>query len=452
MQPEEAPLELLSRVHTAEYLAKLEAGTLSDQEIRRLGVPWSPRLWRRSRLAAAGTLLAARAALEDGLAGNLAGGTHHAFADRGEGFCVLNDVAVAVRALQDSGEARRALVVDLDVHQGNGTAAIFAGDADVFTLSLHGERNYPTQKMRSTLDVGLPDGTGDEAYLAALEQALATALSSFEPDVVFYLAGVDPAAGDRYGRLALTEDGLRRRDRFVVGTLRDRGLPVVLLLAGRLRIQRGADRRTARQHLPRGRRRRGGGQSSASRRGGARLRSQDEDPEILMVETVHQPGSLARVLAVIAEAGLIIDHLNAVRREQGRTLWEITLEMDEDTDRGLYARIDALPTARFVGKSDRVFDRHRGGKLRLTPSIPINTQQVLRDIYTPGVARVCLAIRDNPELAWQYTSLDRTVAVITNGTAVLGLGNIGPLAGLPVMEGKAALFAGSWTSTRCRSS
>ena len=155
-------------------------------------------------------------------------------------------------------------------------------------------------------------------------------------------------------------------------------------------------------------------------------------PEILMVETVHQPGSLARVLGVIAEAGLIIDHLNAVRREQGRTLWEITLEMDEETDRSLYGRIDALPTARFVGKSDRVFDRHRGGKLRLSPSIPINTQQVLRDIYTPGVARVCLAIRDNPEQAWQYTSLDRTVAVITNGTAILGLGNIGPLAGLPV--------------------
>ena len=232
MQPEEAPLERLARVHTAEYLEKLASGTLADQEVRRLGVPWSPRLWRRSRLAAAGTLLAARAALEDGLAGNLAGGTHHAFADRGEGFCVLNDVAVAVRALQDSGEARRALVVDLDVHQGNGTAAIFAGDADVFTLSLHGERNYPTQKMRSTLDVGLADGTGDEAYLAALEQALATALSYFEPDVVFYLAGVDPAAGDRYGRLALTDDGLRRRDRLVVGALRGRALPVVLLLAG----------------------------------------------------------------------------------------------------------------------------------------------------------------------------------------------------------------------------
>jgi malate dehydrogenase (oxaloacetate-decarboxylating) len=161
-----------------------------------------------------------------------------------------------------------------------------------------------------------------------------------------------------------------------------------------------------------------------------------------MVETVHQPGSLARVLQVIADAGLMIDHLNAVRREQGRTLWEITLEMDEEADRSLYQRIDALPTARFVGKSDRVFDRHRGGKLRLAPSIPINTQQVLRDIYTPGVARVCLAIRDNPEQAWQFTSLDRTVAVVTNGTAILGLGNIGALAGLPVMEGKAALFAG----------
>jgi malate dehydrogenase (oxaloacetate-decarboxylating) len=130
-------------------------------------------------------------------------------------------------------------------------------------------------------------------------------------------------------------------------------------------------------------------------------------PEILMVETVHQPGSLARVLGVVAEAGLIIDHINAVRREQGRTLWEITLEMDEDTDRGLYQRIDALPTARFVGKSDRVFDRHRGGKIRLAPSIPINTQQVLRDIYTPGVARVCLAIRDNPEQAWPSSPTSR---------------------------------------------
>jgi malate dehydrogenase (oxaloacetate-decarboxylating) len=164
-------------------------------------------------------------------------------------------------------------------------------------------------------------------------------------------------------------------------------------------------------------------------------------PEILMIETVHQPGSLAKVLLVIADAGLTIDHLQAIRREQGRTLWEITLEMDEEADRSLYDRIDALPIARFVGKSDRVFDRHRGGKIRIVPAMPINTQQILRDIYTPGVARVCLAIRRDPEQARVYTGLGSTVAIVTNGTAVLGLGNIGALAGLPVMEGKAALFA-----------
>ena len=163
--------------------------------------------------------------------------------------------------------------------------------------------------------------------------------------------------------------------------------------------------------------------------------------EILIVETLHQPGSLARVLQVIADAGLTIDHLQALRREQGRTLWEITLEMDEEADRSLYDRIDALPVARFVGKSDRVFDRHRGGKIRTQSAIPITTQQVLRDIYTPGVARVCLAIRKDPALAWDFTSLGNSVAIVTNGTAVLGLGDIGPLAGLPVMEGKAALFA-----------
>jgi malate dehydrogenase (oxaloacetate-decarboxylating) len=164
-------------------------------------------------------------------------------------------------------------------------------------------------------------------------------------------------------------------------------------------------------------------------------------PEILLVETVHQPGSLAKVLQVIAEAGLTIEHLVAVRRDQGCTLWEITLEMDEEADRSLYERIDRLPTARFVGKSDRVFNRHRGGKIRTVASLPINTLQVLRDIYTPGVARVCLAIQKDPQAAREFTSIDSTVAVVTNGTAVLGLGNIGPLAGLPVMEGKAALFA-----------
>jgi malate dehydrogenase (oxaloacetate-decarboxylating) len=164
-------------------------------------------------------------------------------------------------------------------------------------------------------------------------------------------------------------------------------------------------------------------------------------PEILMVETVHRPGSLAKVLQVIADAGLTIEHLTALRRDQGRTLWEITVEMDEEADRSLYDRIGALPTARFVGKSDRVFNRHRGGKIRTVSAVPITTRQMLRDVYTPGVARVALAIRDNPEAARDYTALDRTVAIITNGTAVLGLGNIGALAGLPVMEGKAALFA-----------
>ena len=164
-------------------------------------------------------------------------------------------------------------------------------------------------------------------------------------------------------------------------------------------------------------------------------------PEILIVETVHKPGSLAKVLQVIADAELTIEHLTALRRDQGKTLWEITVDMDEEADRSLYERIGQLPIARFVGKSDRVFNRHRGGKIRTVASAPINSQQMLRDVYTPGVARVCLAIEKDPAAAWEFTALGNTVAVITNGTAVLGLGNIGPLAGLPVMEGKAALFA-----------
>src|ERR1700757_1857098 len=164
-------------------------------------------------------------------------------------------------------------------------------------------------------------------------------------------------------------------------------------------------------------------------------------PEIIMIETIHKPGSLARVLQVIADAGLTIEHLSALKRDQGRTLWEITVEMDEEADRSLYERIGQLPIARFVGKSDRVFNRHRGGKIRTVASAPINSQQMLRDVYPPGVARVCLAIQKDPAAAWEYTALGSTVAIVTNGTAVLGLGNIGALAGLPVMEGKAALFA-----------
>jgi acetoin utilization deacetylase AcuC-like enzyme len=232
IEPAPASLDDLRLVHTPEYLAALEAGTLEPAAVRRIGVPWSPALWRRSRLAAQGTLEAARAALADGLAANLAGGTHHAFAGHGEGFCVLNDVAVAIRVLQRDGCLRRALVVDLDVHQGNGTAAIFEGDADVFTFSMHGERNYPARKMRSTLDVALADGTGDEEYLGLLARHLDDILGRFAPEIVFYLAGVDPARGDRYGRLALSDDGLQRRDRHVLETCRDRGLPLVITIAG----------------------------------------------------------------------------------------------------------------------------------------------------------------------------------------------------------------------------
>ncbi|HTY92431.1 MAG TPA: malic enzyme-like NAD(P)-binding protein [Steroidobacteraceae bacterium] len=164
-------------------------------------------------------------------------------------------------------------------------------------------------------------------------------------------------------------------------------------------------------------------------------------PEIIIVEVLHEPGSLAKVLQVIAEEGLVLEHLTALRREQGRTLWEITLEMDEDANRSLYERIDALPNARFVGKSDRVFNRHRGGKIRTVSRVTINTLNILRDVYTPGVARVCLAIKADPHKAHDYTSIDHTVAIVTNGTAILGLGDIGALPGLPVMEGKAALFA-----------
>jgi acetoin utilization deacetylase AcuC-like enzyme len=232
IEPAEAALDDLRLVHTGSYLAQVAEGTLEPAAVRKLGVPWSAALWRRSRLAAQGTLEAARVALEDGLAGNLAGGTHHAFPGHGEGFCVLNDVAVAIRVLQRERRAARALVVDLDVHQGNGTASIFEGDPEVFTFSMHGERNYPTRKMRSTLDVGLADGVGDDEYLGLLQQHLGAILGSFSPDLVFYLAGVDPAQGDRYGRLALSDAGLRRRERTVLDACRARNLPLVITIAG----------------------------------------------------------------------------------------------------------------------------------------------------------------------------------------------------------------------------
>src|SRR5450432_1844635 len=182
LRPEPLEVRTLELVHTREYLDKLESSRLSGAEQRRLGMPWSEALWQRSRLASAGTLLAARAALEHGLGGNLAGGTHHAFADHGEGFCVLNDVAIAIRKLRTEGEIERAAVIDLDVHQGNGTAAIFENDDEVFTFSMHGERNYPLAKMRSNLDVPLNDGVGDAEYLGALQRHLPTVLDGARAD------------------------------------------------------------------------------------------------------------------------------------------------------------------------------------------------------------------------------------------------------------------------------
>jgi acetoin utilization deacetylase AcuC-like enzyme len=243
--PEPLAVDTLSLVHTPDYLNKLTNGGLSVAEQRRLGLPWSEALWLRSRLAAAGTLIAARAALTDGLAGNLAGGTHHAFADHGEGFCVLNDVAIAIMQLRAEAAIERAVIIDLDVHQGNGTAAIFERIDEVFTFSMHGERNYPAVKMRSSLDVGLRSGVGDAEYLAALARHLPGVLDAAGAEIAFYVAGVDVVAGDRYGRLALTEEGLRAREQMVIRAVRDCGLPLVIVLGGGYAASRA---RTAELH------------------------------------------------------------------------------------------------------------------------------------------------------------------------------------------------------------
>jgi acetoin utilization deacetylase AcuC-like enzyme len=232
IQPEALDEQTLRAVHTSDYIAKLNSSGLSAKEIRRLGIPWSGQLWLRSKVAAAGTLLAARTALHEGLAANLAGGTHHAFADHGEGFCVINDVAIAVCQLRNEALIERAAIIDLDVHQGNGTAAIFDNLDDVFTFSMHGERNYPLAKMRSNLDVPLNDGVGDGQYLEALDRHLPAVMDHSAAEIAFYVAGVDVAAGDRYGKLALSDDGIRQRDRMVIEAVRRRGIPLVIVLAG----------------------------------------------------------------------------------------------------------------------------------------------------------------------------------------------------------------------------
>jgi acetoin utilization deacetylase AcuC-like enzyme len=230
--PPSASADALRRVHTDDYVTRFTDGGLTPAELRRMGFPWSEALVERSYRAVGGTCEAARTALEVGVAMNLAGGTHHAFADRGEGFCVFNDVAVAIRMLQNEKRIRRAAIVDLDVHQGNGTHAIFAGDSSVFTFSMHGGRNYPFAKVAGCVDVELEDGTDDEEYLALLAATLPRVLAAAQPDLVVYLAGADPYVGDRLGRLGMSLAGLARRDAMVLGACREVGIPVAITIAG----------------------------------------------------------------------------------------------------------------------------------------------------------------------------------------------------------------------------
>jgi len=230
-EPTPATVDDVLLVHTSDYVWRLCSGQMTVKEIRRLGLPWSESLVRRSFYAVGGTLAATQAALKNGYSSNLAGGTHHAFADRGEGFCVLNDVAIAIRAMRARQLIQRAAIVDCDVHQGNGTATIFAGDDDTFTFSLHGANNYPLFKAQSSLDVELPDRTRDAEYLETLAHHLPAVFAS-DPQIVFYLAGADPYKGDKLGRLALSIDGLRNRDAYVLRECFEREIPVVTVMSG----------------------------------------------------------------------------------------------------------------------------------------------------------------------------------------------------------------------------
>lgn len=222
----------LARAHCVDYIRRVVDGRLSAAEQRAIGLPWSAQMVERSRRTSGATLAAARAALADGTAANLAGGTHHAHRDRGEGFCVFNDSAIAARVLQAEGLVRRVVVIDCDVHQGNGTAAIFRDDPTVFTFSIHAANNFPFRKAAGDLDIGLPDGTGDRAYLDALERGLELALGRAAADLAIYLAGADPYADDRLGRLALSKQGLLERDRMVLERCERAGLPVAVTMAG----------------------------------------------------------------------------------------------------------------------------------------------------------------------------------------------------------------------------
>jgi len=222
----------LCSVHTPEYANAVWNGTLKKKEIRRMGLPWSKSLAIRSRLAVQGTINAGLMALQDGISGNLAGGTHHAMPGHGEGFCVYNDVAVAVKVLKMSKWVNRVLIIDCDVHQGNGNAYFFDEIEDVYTFSMHGKKNYPFIKPSSTFDIGLDDGTGDKEYLQILIDALDKILSEFSPDIIFYLGGIDPLESDHFGRLSITTKGLEMRERIVIDTFTQKSIPLVLLLSG----------------------------------------------------------------------------------------------------------------------------------------------------------------------------------------------------------------------------
>jgi acetoin utilization deacetylase AcuC-like enzyme len=232
LAPEPAPDDDVALVHHRDYIWKLKHGKLSYAEILRMEVPYSAELVRAVWFASGGSILAGRLALKEGVAANIGGGFHHAFPDHGEGFCVLHDVAIAIRRLQQEGLIERAMTVDLDVHQGNGTAAIFAADLSVFTFSMHQENNYPYPKPPSSLDVNLPDGARDEEYLDLLHESLEKIIPEFQPQMIFYLAGADPYWDDQLGGLRLTLEGLERRDRMVFAAARALKIPVVVTLAG----------------------------------------------------------------------------------------------------------------------------------------------------------------------------------------------------------------------------
>ncbi len=232
LKPAPASDEDILRVHSQDYLYKLKTGSLTRAEVMRMEVPYSAELIEACWLAAGGSILSARRALEDGFSANIGGGFHHAYPDHGEGFCVIHDVAVAIRKMQAEGAIERAMVVDTDVHQGNGTAAIFGGDETVFTMSIHQEHNYPFPKPPSTVDVNLPDGMGDADYLAILEKYLHRSFEEFSPQLLFYVAGADPYQEDQLGGLALTLEGLARRDALVLGYAQRNQVPTAVTLAG----------------------------------------------------------------------------------------------------------------------------------------------------------------------------------------------------------------------------